>query len=289
MFAKRDGLLDVFPYLFKHSELMGKECFSFDIEGKTYYFKNSQFKYQELVVNEIYKILGIPCVNYELIKLWNEYYLMSESFKKDGCTYISGNELLSDYLGNSSDEILLDLGVNIDRDGEHSLNNIENIWFSLEQKGYSKEDVKNIVYDIIRIYSMQIILLDCDLHAGNWEIEEQNNRATLVPKYDNEGCFSSDIMGIYMSVDGDDTFNSSVDSLNKFLNYSVVEDADIFYDLFKRCTIEVVMEAIRIVEQKYGEHIELMYKTVDANSVLSTFITQRERLESFLNKRKGRL
>lgn len=262
MLNKRDNMTDVFPYVMKDEALRYLKKFTYNIEGQTYYFKQCRYIFQELVVAEIFKMLDLPCAEYEMVKLWNQYYLMSPTFRKKDYEYKTGTEILEDFTEKCSSQDLKDLGINIKDYGINGLNNIETMWLALDDKGINQEDITNIINGLIKYYSMQIILSDSDMHGENYEIAVNGDRAFLAPKFDNEGCFSY-TQDIVFTVDGEDALNDPISSLIRFMSLSDRSSYEIFLDLFYECTPYLVETAIANVMNKYKDEMFKYFNTCD--------------------------
>lgn len=83
-----------------------KLIFHFQYNGEVYYFKYDSIiePYNELVTEEICKHLGVESISYDLASLGDIKGVISKNFKKANANYISGKDILKDYLSKYSKE-----------------------------------------------------------------------------------------------------------------------------------------------------------------------------------------
>ena len=248
-----------------------------------YYVKKSNYNEKELVISEFCHLLDIPCVNYELAKKDNEYYVISKSFRKKDCKYISGRKLITKFLDNIDKKTRKALNIyNINYD---KLNNLETIWLSIADNyadSPSKyNDIRNVMVELLKQYFLMILIQDIDFHWFNWEIEESADHIKLAPKYDNEGAFGGEYYGVPMGVDADDPFQRTTDSISRFINITANEDNELFLDLYNKATPELFQKAINNVKERYD-----IEKLLLEDSMISKYQEQYDRLGTVL-KEKG--
>ena len=68
------------------------------INGEEYYFKMTRNPYVELICYEIARFLGINATPYDLAIFNNYRGVISKSYRKEDCAYISGMRILRQYL-----------------------------------------------------------------------------------------------------------------------------------------------------------------------------------------------
>ena len=262
---------------------VGETNFFLNLDGEMYYVKRSNYNEKELVISEFCHLLGIPCVEYELAVKDDDYYVMSKSYRKDNCLYITGKNIISRFLDSTNEKTKKDLHIYKKR--YDKLNNLETIWLSLADKyrdNPSKyNDIRNVMVELLKQYFLMILIQDIDFHWFNWEIEESKDHIKLAPKYDNEGAFGGEYYGVPMGVDGDDPFQRTTDSISHFINITASEDNNMFLDLFNRATPELFQMAINIVKTKYG-----MKNIALEESMLNSYKEQYGRIEKLI-KEKG--
>ena len=261
---------------------VGESNFLVNIDENIYYVKRSNYAFKELVISEFCNLIDIPCVTYEMAEKNNEYYVISKSYHKDDCKYVSGKEIIKSFLENTTKKELK--GLNINKKNEDKLNTLEIAWLSLADK-YSTSaskynDIRNVMIELLKQYFLMILIQDIDFHWFNWEIEESEDHIKLAPKYDNEGAFGGEYYGVPMGVDGDDPFQRTTDSISRFINITANEDNEIFLDLFNKATPEVFEKAINNIRDKYD------IDAVFLNSMLDRYKEQYSRIEKLV-KEKG--
>ena len=250
------------------------------IDDGKYYLKDwNSFSLNELIASEVYHLLNIDCVDYEIVSKDNKLYLMSKSFRKKDAFYYTGEELLEDYLKNSS----LDKDK-YDNNYYYKRNNLELIWDMLLNR-YPSNDIRNnnireVMLDLIKQYIMSIFLLDPDFHSANWILEETDNNIKLMPKFDNECAFGFDIAGMSFGVTEND-FGAAIDSINTFLMMSDTIENNIFYDIYNRLNPYLVLKAIDNVNTKYDlsdfeiEKLRIYNKFVDIKYAMDRYVAER--------------
>ncbi len=247
-----------------------------------YYVKRSEYNEKELVISEFCHLLDIPCVDYKLANKNGEYFVISKSFHKDDCNYLSGKELIKEFLKNTNKRT--QKGLNINKLNDDKLNNLELIWLSLSEKYHNTtkyNDIRNVMVELLKQYFLMILIQDIDFHWFNWEIEESADHIKLAPKYDNEGAFGGEYYGVPMGVDADDPFQRTIDSIEHFINITASEDNELFLDLYNKATPELFQKAINNVKERYGIERLLL-----EGSMISKYQEQYDRLGTVL-KEKG--
>lgn len=284
-------VIDYTPYFFNENINAKKRVFNKKIGDIMYYFKSGSFLYIELLVSEIYSLLNVPCVKQEFVKIHDSYFLMSKSFKNENYKYYNGFEFMDDYLSTFTEEELKTQGLGPleDENGDlyfYPYNSLETIWSALIYKNVPEDEIREIMINLIEYYSLSIILLDYDFHPGNWSIEMNNNHARLVPKYDNEACFSSSFSKPMFLVDPTDKDTTYLESLEYFLSITSEDDRFIFKQLFEKCDEDLINTAIANITLRYGEDLKL-YLDKQKNyyskeSILRKFSSNRDNIIDLL-------
>ncbi len=254
----------------------GATHINFDYRGENYFYKynNEIIPYNELVAEELAKDYGIFCPLYDLAILNGMRGVISKNYKKENATYIDGNKLLQDMLGEEK-------CLNIDE-----YNNLSDIWSAIDYRYKNRKDSKEITFNLMRQvvdkYLFDIITCQCDGGVQNWEIEEEGNSIKLCP-YDNERIL------IYK---GSDAFVS--------LSIDCVEDEDLWKSLEKFQQISgdeftnIVASKIWIISP---ENLESVFERIDKNTgylmpdsykeyYLNGYRNHKERLEKIIFKDK---
>ena len=197
--------------------------YNFKIDNDTYYFK--EVPNRELVMEMISKsiafLLGIPYLKESIAILNDKYGLLSKSYLKDDDKSYNLHNLMQNYFyGNNDDELL-------DYRKLASLNNLEDIWFALEDRYEDKNIVKNLMDGITNIFMFDLLVGESDRTLRNIEIKESYNTVTLAPLYDTSSILAD--KSTALGVDEDDYLKSDLDKLDKFIENSDTAYKEKFY------------------------------------------------------------
>lgn len=197
--------------------------YNFKMDNDTYYFK--EVPNRELVMEMISKsiafLLGIPYLKESIAILNDKYGLLSKSYLKDDDKSYNLHNLMQNYFyGNNDDELL-------DYRKLASLNNLEDIWFALEDRYEDKNIVKNLMDGITNIFMFDLLVGESDRTLRNIEIKESYNTVTLAPLYDTSSILAD--KSTALGVDEDDYLKSDLDKLDKFIENSDTAYKEKFY------------------------------------------------------------
>ena len=260
-----ENIVDLNNYKLTPVIKIGASYYYTTINGETYYIKDTDNIHKELVISEFCNLLNIPCVNYKLAIRNNKKYLISKSFRKEECQYITGKDLIEDFIYNLKKKDLK--GLRLNKINEDCLNNLETIWLSLAERyhGTSKyDDIRNVMISLLNQYFLMILIQDSDFHWLNWEIEESKDHIALVPKYDNEQAFGWELCGVSMGVDPIDPFRKTTDSIGYFFDITANEDKELFISLYNMATPDIFIKAINNVKEKYNlDRIDLEKRMIE--------------------------
>ena len=197
--------------------------YNFKMDNDTYYFK--EVPNRELVMEMISKsiafLLGIPYLKESIAILNDKYGLLSKSYLKDDDKSYNLHNLMQNYFyGNNDDELL-------DYRKLASLNNLEDIWFALEDRYEDKNIVKNLMDGITNIFMFDLLVGESDRTLRNIEIIESYNTVTLAPLYDTSSILAD--KSTALGVDEDDYLKSDLDKLDKFIENSDTAYKEKFY------------------------------------------------------------
>ena len=197
--------------------------YNFKIDNDTYYFK--EVPNRELVMEMISKsiafLLGIPYLKESIAILNDKYGLLSKSYLKDDDKSYNLHNLMQNYFyGNNDDELL-------DYRKLASLNNLEDIWFALEDRYEDKNIVKNLMDGITNIFMFDLLVGESDRTLRNIEIIESYNTVTLAPLYDTSSILAD--KSTALGVDEDDYLKCDLDKLDKFIENSDTSYKEKFY------------------------------------------------------------
>lgn len=248
--------------------------YTFEKNGVKYFYRRFalndrplEYLLNELIAYEMAKKLEIDCVRPIVVNKPNNVGIATKSFEKDGYSVINGQTILENYykhLYSNNNEDDLEFNETITK-----MNNLENIWDALDyyfkdyEKNKKNEIIKNIMFDLTKIFSFDIIMMQSDRHAENWEILESNNKdaAYLVPLYDNELCFDNYSISTNLNVEfEEETLINAHYNLKKFLSYSSDDFINVFLNYFEKSTPEVLEHIIKDIDEKYKGLFRYTYK-----------------------------
>lgn len=197
--------------------------YNFKMDNDTYYFK--EVPNRELVMEMISKsiafLLGIPYLKESIAILNDKYGLLSKSYLKDDDKSYNLHNLMQNYFYENNDDELLDYRKLA------SLNNLEDIWFALEDRYEDKNIVKNLMDGITNIFMFDLLVGESDRTLRNIEIIESYNTVTLAPLYDTSSILAD--KSTALGVDENDYLKSDLDKLDKFIENSDTAYKEKFY------------------------------------------------------------
>ena len=198
--------------------------YNFKMDNDTYYFKEvpNRELLMEMISKSIAFLLGIPYLEESIAILNDKYGLLSESYLKDDDKSYNLHSLIENYFCENNDEEEL-----LDYRKLASLNNLEDIWFALEDRYEDKNIVKNLMDGITNIFMFDLLIGESDRTLRNIEIIESDNGITLAPLYDTSSILSD--KSTALGVDEDDYLKSDIDKLDKFLESSDTSSKEKFY------------------------------------------------------------
>lgn len=234
---------------------------SFLWHGKKYFWKYDidANPYNELVVDEIANDLGITTVAYDLARIGNLKGLISPNFIVPNANYILGGDLLKECY--SSESVRFS-------------NNLESIWFALENRYKAnpnkKEIVASLMDKIVWLFILDVLTGQEDRHAGNWGIiEYADGTVDLQPIFDSVrimlfGCFAMAVgeENIMFAEDILDDFiiKSSTEYVNKLIDSLWVISPENLQHIFKR--IEMKTET-KIPQEGKDFYLDMFARQLD--------------------------
>ncbi len=242
-------------------------------DEKEYYLrpirKNINTLYCELIAEKLLDKLNLPHVNYYLADFFGEVRLMSNSFKKENKNYISGETILENYIDFRK----------LHNDAS-DLNNLEMIWLALSHrysKIYNKINANQIIAKLMNqlttLFSFDIVVDNDDRSCNNWIIEESKDNISLSMIFDNEymlnsylddGSLNSFALGVYP--EDTEHFTYYIDIIKKYIRDSSSEFIDKLITVYNTLSIDVFIQCIKEVEEKFQFIIPSENKELIINS-----------------------
>lgn len=247
----------------------------FSYQGEEYFFKpfideidtpGFYSIYSELIVQELAKEFEIPCVEYDLAVYNGDHGVITKNFKKADSDYLSGSEVLGDYVVS-----ILDFkhGTTDFYDNLYTYNSLEGIWNALEYRyryHFNKAQiVKKLMDRLVDIFVFDILTGQADRHFDNWGIVEGKEEIDVQPLYDNELIISSDYLALKVSVPLDEDsesiiFQKIAATLDQFISVSGVEFLDKIKEKRKLINRETIEKVLSNVENKININIPVEQK-----------------------------
>ena len=247
--------------------------YNFKIDNDTYYFKEAPNRelVMELISKSIAFILGIPYLDESIAILNDKYGLLSKSYLKVGDKSYNLQSLMQNYFYENNEEELLDYKKLA------SLNNLEDIWFALEDRYEDNDIVKKLMEGITNIFMFDLLLKESDRTLKNIEIIENGTDIKLAPLYDTSSIFSD--TNTKLGIDEEDYLKNDIDKLNKFLEYSDNSSKERFYSYLE------TLDSIGI--EKIIEETEKENNLIISNDLKDELIAKfNERISMFKDNGK---
>ena len=275
--------------------LYAKGHYWLNIENEFYYFKNTNDIYEELIVGECAKTLGIDALSYDLAIFKGVEGVISKSYQKEDAEYISGEDLLYDYLIDDKNIAYLEsMGYDREKLKEYflrldlsdSINTLEVIWQAIEQHYKDKKisiNVSEIMKKFASIFCFNVLIAQTDATPLNWELEESKDGVKLCPLNDKD-MYPRPLMS--MSVNFNDKNKNNYYKLEEFFKVSSNDFIEMFLEMFDKLDTYQFIDIMNKVEIK----IERKMPAFTRRRILASFIENRDSIESVINKyKRGRI
>jgi hypothetical protein len=241
------------------------------LNNKVYYFKVAEPPVPELssaaaaglelVVEKACKAINLHCAHYEIVKIFDTYYYLSEDINTYG-TFKKLSEIdneMNDKFVRIDDKTKLNeiakddpLVSNI-YDRPFLIENMDsnvsmyNVWVLLEKK-YGKEYIEELMRDLIKTYVLDILFYNSDRHASNFGVLESNGKPTLYV-FDNSLSFDNSknaaLSAKYMKYEDDNTSSrdnliNNLRDLREFLSTSSEEYNQLCMQIINKLSPEYI-------------------------------------------------
>lgn len=259
--------------------------YTFQQRDTKYYFKEMPIRelIHELVALKIGNLVDIPMVELEVAILNQTYGTLSKNFQQPGDKKVALPNVLGEYFESSIDDedSLLDFLT------LKKLNNLEDIWFALEEKYQDTAMVAATMNSIVDIFCFDMLTGQSDRHLGNIELLENNGRIRVAPCYDNSSIYGGNRS--LLGIDFDDFGTSSeAEKLAKFLTISSQEFVDRFFTMHQKLEQVGIDAILNSVADDYSIPIypEIRNDLVHGYQQQMQVIGQCKDKLDFSNKRK---
>ena len=255
---------------------------------KKYYFKikDNNRLFKELLAQEVAELLGIPHITYYPYSTKKCSGVISESFIKDGFSYMSGIELLEDYIAKTNRknrEYLYDCttGGCI---SYKSYQDLYIIWQAVEQKfkHYPNYDYLIISFmdKLIKMVLFDLLIVNWDRYSRNWFIEYNNSEFRLVDALDHDFSFDSNFDSALGITQYDINNDKSLINLIKETDGCILK---YFNDMCDKCNPDNIKKIIDMTIEKQ----KIIVSEVTINEVTQNFKNNYYSLMDALKELKG--
>ena len=276
--------------------------YAIKLDDTDYYFKECSYQdaITELVVSEMLSKIDIPNVKYDLTQYKHKKGVTSRSFKKDGFRYISGREILDNYIKALEDECKKAKGTPFgeisleeyeryknDVDAKHTVNNLELIMHAVEYHVKDRDDAVDekykILNTIVTYHLADILLSNQDRNRSNWVIEESDDYIGVVPAFDNADSFKDkNWMALRVQPIGDDLHpTNTYTEFEEFIARSDKRYLERFAEMREKLSIDTLEECIKIVEGKIKCEIRPDVK----KKIIDFYRVHLEKIDGIFQKR----
>lgn len=266
------------------------------INGEYYYYKWTADLYEELIVSECAKLLNVDAVSYDLAIFKETEGVISKSYRKDNHKYISGMDILYNYVLDERNHSYLEaMGCNIDElkalnnhsDIAEYIHNLEICWQAIEYHYQNLEiniDVDKIMNKMLKLFCFNILIGQYDGFPQNWEIDESEEGIDLAPFYDGSSSFGNRCFEPRqsMAVSFEDKSINNYRTLEEFFKISSQEYIDVFLDMFDKFTLEEFMKIIKQVEIKINKKLPSMTR----RRMIESFSFNKEEIEKIIKQQR---
>lgn len=247
--------------------------FWFEYDGIKYYFKKRRSSldvYNELIAEELAKDFDILSAHYDLAIYNGNKGVISKNFISENDKYIP----MKDILINHHEKL-----CKVDK-----LNNLEDIWETLEDRYKNEEIVEKLMNQLVDIFMFDSLIGNYDRHVSNLGIIENKNGVNFAPLFDNEKILSDSILnGVYsLGVDRDDYYLKILKEnfLIKFFRVSIPEYIEYYKSKLWIISDENIDKVLKRVEDRTNSMINENLK----QKIRDKFEINRNMIENVLDE-----
>lgn len=222
----------------------GKLCYLGDI----YYFKPPFRRvelYNEILAEELAKDYGIPSTHIELVVCDDKYYILAQDVEENGYKFITISDIINDINGTNRENSLVD------------------IWCHLEKRYKDKNQVEQLMNELVNIFLFDVLIANYDRHSLNYGILESKDEVHFAKLFDNDNLLSKYSIeeGEYaIGIESEDNMFSSENYFDYFIRYS--DDKYINEFKTKLWIIEEsnMLEIFKRIEERLKVNLPIDYK-----------------------------
>lgn len=260
--------------------------FYLDNEQRVFFKLCGGNEFNELVVEEILKELGISCAHYDLAIFNGIKGVISYDYKKGGVKYTKGYDILKEYYdyleaNNKFKDLLPGEKIPLEEDKLlKPYNRLDIIWDALYYHYRDKENVydivKKLMQEMVQKRNVDLLLVNNDDHPYNWEIMEDGEEISLSPYYDSTRCFETDYPLLQTSYGN---FGNIKEDLEEYFRVSSEENVIEFIKLYEKIEGALLGRCInkamtRTSHKPSEEKIQSIFKIFNKNrEVIKEVIT----------------
>lgn len=245
-----------------------RKGYSIKISGKNYFVKGRPLNilYNEIIAEKMARIAGINCAHYEVVKINDRGYFLSEDLNCLG-SFISGEELEESYIP--------------EKFACHP--NSLYRWWEIFDYFYNKKS-NQLISELVKIYLFDIILRSSDRNSGNWGVL-RSREGEHIYILDNEHILISSLSSIKSSyeyesqLNGDATLEENLQDLDYFLKTSSSESIDVLKELMELLTPDAFMGVLEDVEKEQNDII------FNKDKLVSIYKDNYEKIRSLIESR----
>ena len=221
--------------------------------GKRYFFKQNTNDGVEIIYKKIADDFGINCADYKIVESGSIQYYVSPDIGNEG-TFKTADQLSID---------------------GRKLSRIKAYF-----EKYYPYDKERLYYDLMKIYILDILLMNFDRSELNWGILNSDTIPEIYV-FDNE--FSFEISSCYISCREHKkyeqiNFNNDEDEIKEFLEVADQEYKDMLRSMYGEVTPAYLESIIQEIEKELGREIE------GKEDLMRTFKAHYEKIGKLINQ-----
>jgi hypothetical protein len=258
-------------------------------DGKIFFFKERSAGeiFRELLAQEILEILHISYIKCFPYTYNGRKGLLSENFRKDGYNYLSGNQLIDDYISITKIENIELLYDEKKDDGTMRIKKYPDLYIIPEAlkkrfRGYPnrEEQIQKFMHKIFDMVMFDLLVVNMDRNGDNWFIEYNDSSFKLLDIFDHNHAFSKYYNSALNTTQCQTLSNT--EALRALINES---DSSIYFrfiNFFNTINPGNINSIADEVVKKYNLNVDELVR----NEVIGHFTNNYRRLESVINATK---